>query len=678
MQKNQVDYNQKVLEVKNLRQYFKVGHGKNKLLVKAIDDISFDVYKREVFGLVGESGCGKTTTGRTIIRLYSPTDGTITFNGVRIGAGFSGNLHRIKKAKKEASIEILKATPYKYEKYLLDQALQQAKADRRLQVQALKAEYQVLINEVKQPVTDYKNALSDEERHYRLVLSDLKYQKTLQVKKAKGNNFEDLEVVRRSELNTIKEEIRKTAAALKSKKEDKSRIDEELAKLEVEKNERISQINLKFDDLITQEHTRIGSKHDVAERIKKIQMNIDESIQTTSESYRTKIEALRKQAPDGKPIKLHATELKAELKEKTAKLLDFSDLKKDYQDSLDVLNQKVAADPSLKQTDKEKVEKLKKDLSEIIKKERQGIKQAKKDNTIHEPKELAEKRKAALKEAKAASLEKINALKAQLTEKEKGSDAYVKLNEKIKVAQADIKTEIAGIKATLVNQNDIMARMQMIFQDPIASLNPRMVVREIIAEGLRIKGIHDRKLIDEKVYQSLKLVGLLPEHASRYPHEFSGGQRQRIGIARTLVVNPEFIIADEPISALDVSIQAQVINLLNDLKNELGLTILFIAHDLSVVKYFSDRIAVMYFGKIVELASADELFKNPLHPYTKALLSAIPHPDPISEKKRVRQIYNPAVHDYSQNKPELKEIRKGHFIYANDKEYKTYKKELGL
>ena len=196
-------------------------------------------------------------------------------------------------------------------------------------------------------------------------------------------------------------------------------------------------------------------------------------------------------------------------------------------------------------------------------------------------------------------------------------------------------------KLRLAKNDRIMNKMQMIFQDPIASLNPRMTVREIIAEGLIIRGIKDKNYIDEQVYKVLDLVGLVPEHAGRYPHEFSGGQRQRIGIARAVILQPELIIADEPISALDVSIQAQVINLLNDLRNRLGLTILFIAHDLSVVKYFSDRIAVMYFGKIVELATSDELFAHPLHPYTKSLLSAIPLPDPHYEKKRKRITYNP-------------------------------------
>ncbi len=378
-----------ILEVKNLKQYFVSGHGKNKLVVKAVDDVSFNIYKGEVFGLVGESGCGKTTTGRTIIKLYNPTDGEIYFLGERIGAGFKG----------------------------LKDAIKHMRKSTRTQINDLKLEL--------------KNKL----------------------------------------------------------------------------------------------------------------LNMSEE--------------------DGKL------------------------LKQEYNTKID----------------------------ELIKKKEQFI--------------------------------------------------------------LEQKEEIANRKEVVEQDSDLMRKMQMIFQDPIESLDPRMTVKEIIAEGLRIAGTRNDSEITKRVNEVLETVGLLPEHASRYPHEFSGGQRQRIGIARALVVSPEFMIADEPVSALDVSIQAQVINLLNDLRQEMGITIMFIAHDLSVIKYFSDRIGVMYYGNLVELATSDELFLNPLHPYTRSLLSAVPLPDPRYEKTRKRIVYRPKeVHNYANNPPKLHEIKPGHFVLANDEEIEKYKKTL--
>ena len=224
---------------------------------------------------------------------------------------------------------------------------------------------------------------------------------------------------------------------------------------------------------------------------------------------------------------------------------------------------------------------------------------------------------------------------------------------------------------------EVIKKCQMIFQDPMASLNERAKVDYIVSEGLinfhLYKDETDRK---RKVEHALREVGLLREFASRFPHEFSGGQRQRIGIARAIVLGPSLVVCDEPVSALDVSIRAQVLNLLNHLKQTRGLTYLFIAHDLSVVRFISDRIAVIHKGRIVELAEAEELFLHPFHPYTKALLSAVPIPDPELEKKKKLLVYDPSIHDYSTDKPVWEEILPGHFVWGNQRELEGYRKEI--
>ena len=254
--------------------------------------------------------------------------------------------------------------------------------------------------------------------------------------------------------------------------------------------------------------------------------------------------------------------------------------------------------------------------------------------------------------------------------------AIIRINP-ISAGEVTFKGQRISGKISRQLDKQVTQKIQMIFQDPMASLNERAKVDYIVSEGLI--NVHPNISKEEReaaVSKALSDVGLLPEFASRFPHEFSGGQRQRIGIARALIMEPEFIIADEPISALDVSIRAQVLNLMSKLQKERGLTYLFIAHDLSVMRFICDRIAVIHKGVIVELSETEKLFAHPLHPYTRALLSAIPMPDPESEREKVLEVYDPSCHHYETDKPVWTEIEPGHFIMANQEELAEYRKQL--
>jgi oligopeptide transport system ATP-binding protein len=459
-----------ILSLRHVKQFFNMGGGDK---TKAVHDVSFDVHTNECFGLVGESGCGKTTTGRCIIKLYDITSGAIYYKGYRISGGTRFNLKEIKWSRIHTNEKIAK----------------------------LKEKEDLEIKSIPLKSLDFE-----------AKIQDLDAQEASEIKEKDDPNDVDREDL----IASIHQDYAKRRAELSALKEAAS-----------------------------------GTEEEQAKKVKAY--------------YEGEIKALREAEA------VHIREQREEI----------AHIRYDNRHA----------------------------------------------NSLRLPDEVPE-----------------------------GTN------------MAEVKSQP---NHRLVNE------IQMIFQDPVDSLDPRMTVNDIIQEGLHIQG-HLNKAENERIVaQTLDKVGLIPEYASRYPHEFSGGQRQRIGIARALVMNPKFLICDEPISALDVSIRAQILNLLNDVKEEMGVTILFIAHDLSVVKYFCDRIAVMYYGNMVELASSDELFKHPLHPYTKSLLSAIPKPDPASEKNRIRIVYKPSeVHDYSKEKPSFQEILPGHWVLANAPEMVKYRQEI--
>lgn len=604
--KQGVDYTQKVLEVKNLKKHFFLGTGPNKKINPAVDDVTFDVYKREVFGLVGESGCGKTTTGRTIIKLYEPTEGTVDLNGVRISAGYLDLVEEIKDIKKQMNEAILSLDRYKLEKIHLEKEAEAKIELIHYDIKDLQEKYKRDLEEAKSPLNDYRDQKYNLRNQYLLDVSNIKYKATLEksiVEKRLTNQYEieyqnELKIAKKTYDNKV--DGLKDSAALS-----KEVIESRILDLQTEYDEQTALIEAKYKPLIESEMVNILPKDEGKIQLKAINDEMKEAIASRKETYENERNKIEK--PNQEQVK----------QAKESVTLNY-----------------------------------KKDLA-VLKASIQSIKNETKDTINALPKStgLTEEQKTVANQIKAEAKEKIQELRRQIR---------------------DIKV-VNKAKETLKASQE----MQMIFQDPISSLNPRMTVKEIIGEGLKIHGGYDEETINSMVAEVLEIVGLSPEYATRYPHEFSGGQRQRIGIARALIMNPSFIIADEPISALDVSIRAQVINLLTDLKEKLGLTILFIAHDLSVVRFFCDRIAVMYYGKIVELAPAEALFAHPQHPYTISLLSAIPQPDPDYEKGRQRIHYNPAMHDYRIDKPTLREISDGHFVLANNKEFNQMKENYG-
>lgn len=602
-----IDYNTKILEVKNLKKHFTVGVGKSKLIVPAVDDISLDIYKREVFGLVGESGCGKTTTGRTIIKLYNPTAGTVKLNDIQIGAGDQEHIDRIKEIKAKLEYDNIQLDEAKRLIYEINQKRDQELMELDYKIQASKANYKTEVSKLEEPIQIYRNEKYLLSEKYKLDIENTKYTYILKRDNINKLRVNQVEQLYKNELDIEKNKYRNKLSGLKESaalvKEDK---EQRINDLKKEYAENVQALDDHFIPLIENGKKDIITSAESSQRLKELRSVRDQKIHEIKEQHTKDLEALVE--PNYESIKETLSALKIEHD------LELKSLKDEIRNCKQKAAEEVKAIPK----------------------------------TVYTPEE---------KEAQDLQIKELS----------------LKANEQIRQEKANI------ISARRINKSKeallMSQKMQMIFQDPISSLNPRMTVKEIVGEGLIIQGKHTNLQITKMVEDVLELVGLSKEHAMRYPHEFSGGQRQRIGVARALIMEPNFIIADEPISALDVSIQAQVINLLQDLKSKLDLTILFIAHDLSVVRFFCDRIAVMYNGKIMEMAESEELFKHPLHPYTKSLLSAIPVPDPDYEKDRKRIDYNPRIHDYRYDKPSLREIREGHYVYANNKEFEALIKE---
>jgi len=598
---NRVDYSTKVLEVENLKKYFYHGVGKNKLTIPAVDGLTFDVYKREVFGLVGESGCGKTTTGRTIIKLYNATEGIVKLNQEVIGAGYLEHVAEIKRIKKEAKERILKLYPQKFKASQIQDKCNQDVSLIQSDIDTMKRRMEQEIIDTTKPLLDYKENKYTAKNVFDMDIEQINYDFHIQATNVHKLATNEAETEYEHEMNGAKIIFGRKVEGLKeSAALEKETIARRITELQKAHEKALVDIEAKYAPLIVEQSQNIISKDEVKKQLNELKLVRKEKIAKRKEQY--KLEKSQIVKPSKSTIKISVAKIRADYKLKIARI----------QQKIDAL--KVEA--------KEKIAKLPLTNNEDFDKETL-------DKKTWEVKEW-------LRDSVREQKETIHYLKSTNKSKE----------------------------ALMTSR-----KLQMIFQDPISSLNPRMTVQEIVGEGLTILGGYSKTEIKEKVGEVLELVGLSREYAARYPHEFSGGQRQRIGVARALIMNPDFIIADEPISALDVSIRAQVINLLTELKESLGLTILFIAHDLSVVRFFCDRIAVMYNGKIVELADSEELFANPTHPYTLSLLSSIPQPDPDYEKNRKRINYSPMMHDYRVDKASMHELAPDHYIYVNDKEF---------
>ncbi len=592
--KPEQDNNEYLLEVNDLKMYFDITTGFFKTTpLKAVDGVSFKIKKGETLGVVGESGCGKTTLGRTIMNLYNASSGEIIYNGLLISS-----YSTLKRIKKEKAFEL---RSLKYEK--------------------------------NKKIKNYKKSLDEKVKDGQIESTESK--DNLQ-KFAEGVNKKYLE-----DAEALRADYDKKYA------EKAKEIQDELDKIQNIKNNKLQAL------------TPVDKNSDL-ETIK----SVDEKVAELQAATNKDIEAFKE---------TRNAEYQAAKEEKAKDLVAYNEFKNTCKNNEAELKAKI------KNASKEEKTELQKQLNNLIKENNNDIivKKEKLNGDYAVRKSIATGKYQKSKLLASEELDnKIKDLRSQ--------SKYYSYVDSVNAINKEASDATKRVKSSSkLRLKEFRRKCTMVFQDPYSSLNPRMTVQDIIAEPLDVNHLYTTKEERRsKVLELMKLVGLSPEQSTRYAHEFSGGQRQRIGIARSLAVNPDFIVCDEPVSALDVSIQAQVINTFQDLQRELGLTYLFIAHDLLVVRHISNRIAVMYLGKIVEIAETNELFNNPLHPYTVSLLSAVPMPDPNTARNNKRIVLEgdvpsplnvpsgcpfrvrcPKATEACKHKvPKLQEISEGHFV----------------
>lgn len=719
MQNNDNLNEEYLLEVNNLKMHFDITTGFFKTTpLKAVDGVSFKIKKGETLGVVGESGCGKTTLGRTIMNLYNPSSGDVIFDGVEISP-----YSDLKKIKKEEQFEI-KSIKYDLNKELksfiktnkeiylnnLNEKLASIEKERISKINELEIpeknddEINSINKTIKELNANAKNALKEANGDKNLVNSiKSNLEKNISETKSKCEYLVYLDKVskindeaKNNSINTsnkLKEEY--DSLVLDFTEKNNAKLNEKIDSLKSLYSEKYfkkeAEINAKLEEIENNKNDKLA-KLVMPERNKDIETKIDEKIKELKNVAKNAvISAKSVRNPKIQSAKtLKRKKLKTQMKihsDNLAKLVYFkNNNKKELQDA----KSKYNAVKSIEGQTNDIIVAAKKEYISVKNKLAKSYSKEYKDiivsNIVAKEKiqndYSVEKSKAVGEYQNTYNMIKADLL-AQTIQARLESPYYTYLDN-VKAINKDSKqAKKAVLSSSKLRMKDFRKKCTMVFQDPYSSLNPRMTVADIIAEPLDVNRLYSTK--EERrsiVLELMRKVGLSPEQATRYAHEFSGGQRQRIGIARALAVNPKFIVCDEPVSALDVSIQAQVINTFEDLQKDLGLTYLFIAHDLLVVRHISDRIAVMYLGKVVEIAPTDNLYDSPLHPYTISLLSAVPLPDPKKARANKRIILEgdvpspmnvpsgcpfrtrcPRACERCKNEvPTLQEVKPGHFV----------------